>query len=469
MTITRRAALQVLGMAGATVALPRRLRGSRAMRASPDDKAILYDSTRCIGCRQCAVGCAEANGWDPALALSEDPKLTYASLTVVRRYAYDGGDLFRKVQCMHCVEPACVSACMLGAMHKDADGAVVWNGDLCVGCRYCEIACPFNTPRFEWDTPLPSLQKCQMCPERRAQGLAPACVEQCRRGALTYGSREEMLAEAHRRIDARPTFYNPKVYGETDGGGTAVLYLAPADASFADLHLPDLGEESVAQLPETIQHTLYRGFAAPMALLAVLGAVVRRNTTKLRAEEAAHHATERSEPVGGRIFTSPFFVLASLVVVGVVAVLVAVRRGPRGDDQPERRLPDGAVDRLRRGHGHGPGLRRLRDGAPGLRGEPGPLPPPGARRPGDQRVRLHAGRRERPHRHRKGVELLQDPLLLLGVELQLDPPRGRAVHHAVHAGPVDRGVPDDPRALEGQRGRGSQEAGVDPLAERSSG
>jgi len=258
---------------------------------------------------------------DPALALSDDPDLTYSALTVVRRFWVAGKERFRKVQCMHCVDPACVSACMLGAMQRDADGAVTWNGDLCVGCRYCEISCPFNTPRFEWDTARPRLTKCQMCPERRAQGLQPACVDACRRGALTYGTRSEMLAEARRRMATEPDLYNPKIYGERDGGGTSVLYLAAAGVSFAELGLPDLGEESVATLPETIQHTLYRGFAAPLALLAILGAVVRRNTRKLRAEEKATHQTEESAPVGGPLVTSPVLLLASLIVVGVIAVL----------------------------------------------------------------------------------------------------------------------------------------------------
>ncbi len=331
MGISRRAALQALAGAAATAALPRQV---SAARNKPIDAetgvSILYDSARCIGCRECIRGCSEANNWECDPALTDSPSLSQTAPTVLLRFAADGGDCFRKSQCMHCLDPACVSACMLGAMHKDADGAVTWNGDLCVGCRYCQIACPFNIPRFEWDTPTPKLNKCQMCPERRAQGLAPACVEQCRRGALVYGTRADMLAEAHRRIDAAPDHYNPKVFGEHDGGGTSVLYVARAGVPFAELGLPELGERSVPELPETIQHSLYRGFAAPLALFALLGAVVRRNTKKLRTEEAEHHDTERSTAVGGKLVTPTTVALALMTLLGVVTVLwrFAVGLGP---------------------------------------------------------------------------------------------------------------------------------------------
>jgi len=321
MSISRRAALQALAGAAATAVIPKKLRAARKPIETDTKASILYDSTRCIGCRECIKGCAEANGWDSAQCLTDAPALSQTAPTFIQRFASADGDFFRKVQCMHCLDPACVSACMLGAMHKDADGAVTWDGDLCVGCRYCEIACPFNIPRFEWDTPIPSLNKCQMCPERRAQGLLPACVEQCRRGALAFGTRSEMLAEAHHRIDAEPGKYNPEVFGEHDGGGTSVLYLVREDVTFAQLDLPELGERSVPDLPETIQHSLYRGFAAPLALFAILGAVVRRNTRSLRAEEAKHHDTEKSVPVGGKLVTPTTLTLAALTMIGVFTIL----------------------------------------------------------------------------------------------------------------------------------------------------
>ncbi len=328
MTISRRAALQALGVAGMTALLPKKLLAAEPATTGRPTKAILHDAVRCIGCRQCALGCAEEYGWDPALALSEQPELTSANFTVLRRYEHAGDDVFRKAQCMHCLEPACVSACMLGALHKDSDGAVVWNSDLCVGCRYCEISCPYNIPRFQWDTPTPELRKCQMCPALRSDDLVPACVAQCWRGALIYGTREEMIAEAHRRIDTHPELYNPKVFGEHDGGGTSALYITKAGVSFAELGLPaELGEEPVAALPEKIQHALYRGFVAPLALFAVLGAVVHRNTRRLHAEEATRHYAERAEPVGGSLITPVTTFLAALAVIGLMTIFWRFTRG----------------------------------------------------------------------------------------------------------------------------------------------
>ncbi len=328
MSITRRAALQALGVAGMTALLPKRLRAREPARSDRRTKAILHDGVRCIGCRQCALGCAQQYGWDPALALSDRPELTAANFTVLRRFEHDGDDVFRKIQCMHCVDPACVSACMLGAMHKDADGAVVWNGDLCVGCRYCEISCPYNIPRFQWDKALPDLRKCQMCPALRSEDMVPACVAQCWRNALVFGTREEMLAEAHRRIDAHPELYNAKVFGEHDAGGTAALYITRAGVSFADLGLPEqVGQEPVAALPESIQHAIYRGFVAPLALFAALGAVVRRNARKLHDEEEVRHFTDRPEPVGGPLVNRATKILATLAAIGVLTVLWRFTRG----------------------------------------------------------------------------------------------------------------------------------------------
>lgn len=325
MGITRRAAVQTLVAAGATAALPLRVLAREPKAASPGAASILYDSTRCVGCKDCVRACAEANGGDRRWGAGDE--LTPGSRTAIRRNEYDGVAAPIKLQCMHCVDPACVSACMLGAMGKGPDGVVTWNGDLCVGCRYCQIACPFNVPRFEWDTPAPELKKCELCPERRAAGLLPACVEACPRGALAYGTREEMLAEAHRRMARNPRHYNPRVYGETDGGGTQVLHLAPAGVPFTAMGLPALGEESIPSLPESIQHTLYKGFIAPLALFGLFGAIVRRNARRLHEEEATAGHAEVSEPVRRRIFTWPFAALFVVFMGGLVSILLRFTAG----------------------------------------------------------------------------------------------------------------------------------------------
>jgi NAD-dependent dihydropyrimidine dehydrogenase PreA subunit len=176
---------------------------------------------------------------------------------------------------MHCVDPACASACMLGALKKREFGIVTYDPDLCVGCRYCEIACPFNVPKFEWMARAPKIVKCELCKERLAAGKEPACTDVCPRHAVVFGKRSDLLAEAHRRLAAEPDRYVPKVYGETDGGGTQVLYLS--HVPFEKLGLPTLGDEPAPQLARTIQHGVYRDFIAPVALYAALGMAMVRN------------------------------------------------------------------------------------------------------------------------------------------------------------------------------------------------
>jgi Fe-S-cluster-containing dehydrogenase component len=280
MSLHRREALKVLATAGAAAAVPATAHARPAKTAPADAVGMLYDATLCVGCKACTVACKEANGlgYDQPDARWDSPvDLTANTKTVIKSYEADGVQSFMKAQCMHCIDPACVSACMLGAYKKREFGMVTWEGDKCVGCRYCQIACPYNVPRFEWDRALPKMVKCEMCAHRVVEGLEPACVEVCPREAVIFGTYTDMLAEAKRRIADDPDRYEPKVFGETEGGGTQVLYLSAAGVPFTALGLPALGDVSVPHLPESVQHFVYNGFVAPVALYAGLAAVMWRN------------------------------------------------------------------------------------------------------------------------------------------------------------------------------------------------
>jgi len=323
MSINRRTVLKTLAGVGVAALVPKRAL-AKARRSGLDEEGlvgILYDGTRCIGCRECVRGCEEANGCSGDVNAQE---LTPQNWTVIKRFEEGGEKAFLKVQCMHCLDPACVSACMLGAMQKRPDGSVTWNADLCVGCRYCEIACPFVVPRFEWGEPLPRLTKCQLCVERRPWGQIPACVERCRRGALVFGRRQELLAEAHRRLRVHPNRYEPKVYGEHDGGGTQVLYLTSKAMPFDKLGLPDLGEKPVPATAEAIQHAVYKGFAVPIALYSVLSFLVHRNRGSVHAPDPQEAS---ATPVGGRLAGWPAAVLVALALAGIFSLGVRFLHG----------------------------------------------------------------------------------------------------------------------------------------------
>jgi formate dehydrogenase beta subunit len=279
--ISRRTALKGLALGGAVAAGARPARAAVLPAPSADAVGLLYDATLCIGCKTCMVACNDANdlpadtAYSPAALYHRPVDLGARAKTVIKLYREGNEQSYVKAQCMHCIDPACTSACMLGALRKGEFGVVSYNADYCIGCRYCEVACPFGVPKFEWQSATPKIVKCEMCKERLASGKEPACTAVCPRKAVIFGRRSELLKEAKRRIAEEPRRYVPKVYGETDGGGTQNLYLS--HVPFEKLGLPTLGDEPAPQLARSIQHGVYKNFAAPVALYGVLGVVMWRN------------------------------------------------------------------------------------------------------------------------------------------------------------------------------------------------
>ena len=195
--------------------------------------AMLIDISRCVGCGNCQRSCAEANGLHPTT--DQMGSLNAQNFTYLQRVDLEERKARGvKRQCMHCLDAACAGACPVAALHQSPEGPIVYRANRCLGCRYCMASCPFGVPAFEWENGLtPEIRKCMFCYERQQKGQLPACVANCPSGALKFGRREELLAEAHARIAAHPAFYVNHVYGEQEAGGTAKLYIS--DVPFAML------------------------------------------------------------------------------------------------------------------------------------------------------------------------------------------------------------------------------------------
>ena len=185
-------------------------------------KAILYDATLCVGCKACEQACADRNHLPYTEQIAAEQKQSAHKFTVV----LSKDDKFMRRMCMNCNDPSCASVCPVAALRKTADGPVIYEESRCMGCRYCMAACPFGVPKYEWSKALPAVKKCDMCSDRLAAGKATACAEICPTGATKFGTRDELLAEAHERIRQNPSNYLNHVYGETEVGGTSVLMLS---------------------------------------------------------------------------------------------------------------------------------------------------------------------------------------------------------------------------------------------------
>jgi formate dehydrogenase iron-sulfur subunit len=184
--------------------------------------AILYDSTLCVGCKACEQGCTEKWGMPYNEQVAAEERISAHKLTVVQTF----GDKYSRKLCMHCQDPTCASVCPVKALQKTPEGPVVYDESRCFGCRYCMQACPFQVPTYEWSSRNPRVKKCNMCVERQTKGQKTACTETCPTGATICGQRDDLIAEARRRLAGKPSDYYQKIYGIREAGGTSVLYLS---------------------------------------------------------------------------------------------------------------------------------------------------------------------------------------------------------------------------------------------------
>jgi Fe-S-cluster-containing dehydrogenase component len=289
---SRRKFLQLVGVSGAALAagaigVP--ATASEGLTINNDNLAMLYDATRCVGCKACMTTCKRVNLdsgslayekaefdqdglWDAPDDLSGDTR------TLIKLYKESPTKWsYVKHSCMHCQKPSCVSVCPVSAMTRDPEkGIVSYDKNICIGCRYCQVACAFNIPRFQWDKALPQIVKCDMCKSTELPRTGTTgCAGVCPVDAIHFGRRGDLLIEAQRRLAAQPEKYIQYVYGEHELGGLDHLYLA--GLPFEKLGLPIVGDQPPAAFSEKIQHTIYKGFIAPVALYGSLCYVAIRN------------------------------------------------------------------------------------------------------------------------------------------------------------------------------------------------
>ncbi len=288
--LTRRKFLRIIGASSIGAAFLSVEEAAHAAEGS--GYGTLIDISRCIGCRGCEAACKSARNFPPGESADLGPTAwTYVRVQrlpkpVPHSSMGDGMAAQRtiKVQCMHCLAPACASACPVGALHQTPEGPVVYDEWRCLGCRYCQIACPFQIPRYEWAERLPAVTKCSFCAERLAQGEGPACVAACPVEALKFGRRSDLLAEASRRIAEAPDRYVPAIYGRDEVGGTSMLYVS--DVPFQDLGFPTVVRESLPAFT-------WRALGKIPGLIVGLGA------TLTALEVVIRKRNERMEHPGG--------------------------------------------------------------------------------------------------------------------------------------------------------------------------
>jgi formate dehydrogenase iron-sulfur subunit len=251
---------------------------------------ILNDVTRCIGCESCVDACKRTHGLPtedgpPRVGAAPDG-LTATRWTSIVRVSDQAK--VRK-QCRHCLEPACASVCPVGALKKTAEGPVVYDKSVCMGCRYCMMACPFGVPRYEWASATPSVRKCVMCYEELRSGRLdrPACVSACPAEATLFGERDETIVEAKRRLASRPDLYQPRIWGLDEIGGTRVLYISHVSLAGLGWLDPDaLGSDPLPELTwDALQKVPFEFFGMGGLMAGLYWIIERRQRLAAQHEE----------------------------------------------------------------------------------------------------------------------------------------------------------------------------------------
>ncbi len=286
MTLNRRDFFRLAAVGSTTLIAGKAMAEEKGINTNYSDAmSVLVDTTFCIGCRKCEFGCNQANNlpsqplkaFDDKSVFKQHRRPSESAYTVVNSIdapEVSPSPIYLKVQCMHCNDPACASACIVGALKKNEKGPVVYDAWKCIGCRYCMVACPFQIPGYEYANALtPQVRKCTFCLERvTKEGKKPGCVEICPNEALTFGNRKDILELAHNRIMQSPGRYVNHVYGEKEIGGTSWMYISGVD--FEKTELPRLENENIPDKTEIIQHGIFKSFVPPVALYGLLGLVM---------------------------------------------------------------------------------------------------------------------------------------------------------------------------------------------------
>lgn len=282
--------------------------------------AMLYDSSKCTACKGCQVACKQWNVLFSPLGLNENkftgsyqaPLDLNGSTRLIMTFKEKKTEskirpvewAFGRRSCFHCTEAGCAMVCPTGALKIQPNGVVSVNKEICIGCQYCQIACPFDVPRYYGvgdDTA--KIDKCTMCWDRLENGMKPACVTTCQPGALHFGPRDEMIKIGKERVAFMKSkgYDKAELYGEKEMGGLHILQVCKFGHEAADL-------PSDPKLSPMVSMTQLSKPAAGLAAIATAGglaisliAAIGYRRKKLSVEEARKTWTARQRQEGDKL------------------------------------------------------------------------------------------------------------------------------------------------------------------------